>query len=57
MMGTNGLTNATNVAILNANYIKAKLEPYYKVLYSGSNGRNAHELIFDMRGFKQSAQY
>lgn len=37
------------------NYIKAKLEPYYKVLYSGSKGRVAHELIFDMREFKQSA--
>ena len=55
MMGADGLTNATKVAILNANYIKAKLEPYFKVLYSGSKGRNAHELIFDMREFKQSA--
>jgi glycine dehydrogenase len=55
MMGAKGLTNATILAILNANYIKAKLEPYYKVLYSGSKGRNAHELIFDMREFKQSA--
>ena len=40
---------------LNANYIKAKLEPYFKVLYSGSNGRVAHELIFDMREFKHTA--
>ena len=55
MMGANGLTNATNIAILNANYIKAILEPYFKVLYSGLKGRNAHELIFDMREFKQSA--
>ena len=55
MMGEEGLTNATKAAILNANYIKAKLEPYFKVLYSGSKGRNAHELIFDMREFKQSA--
>src|SRR5690606_23286330 len=54
MMGELGLTNATKYAILNANYIKAKLEPYYKVLYSGSKGRVAHELIFDMREFKQS---
>ncbi len=54
MMGGIGLTNATKYAILNANYIKAKLEPYYKVLYSGSKGRVAHELIFDMREFKQS---
>ncbi len=55
MMGEVGLTNATKVAILNANYIKAKLEPYFKVLYSGSNGRVAHELIFDMREFKHTA--
>jgi glycine dehydrogenase len=55
MMGADGLTNATKVAILNANYIKAKLEPYFKVLYTGADGRNAHELIFDMREFKQSA--
>ncbi len=55
MMGEAGLTNATKTAILNANYIKVKLEPYFKVLYSGSNGRVAHELIFDMREFKLSA--
>jgi glycine dehydrogenase len=55
MMGGDGLTDATKIAILNANYIKAKLEPYFKVLYSGKNGRVAHELIFDMRAFKQSA--
>lgn len=55
MMGEAGLSYATKMAILNANYLKAKLEPYYKVLYSGSKGRNAHELIFDMREFKLSA--
>jgi glycine dehydrogenase len=55
LMGEVGLTNATKTAILNANYIKAKLEPYFKVLYSGSKGRVAHELIFDMREFKNSA--
>lgn len=55
MMGESGLTNATKYAILNANYIKAKLEPYFKVLYSGSKGRVAHEMIFDMREFKSSA--
>ncbi len=55
MMGSKGLTNATKNAILNANYIKAKLEPYYKVLYVGTKGRVAHELIFDMREFKQTA--
>ena len=54
MMGTEGLTNATKNAILNANYIKAKLEPIYKVVYSGKSGRNAHELMFDMREFKNS---
>jgi len=55
MMGEIGLTNATKYAILNANYIKSKLEPYFKVLYSGSKGRVAHEMIFDMREFKNSA--
>ncbi|MCU7493725.1 MAG: glycine dehydrogenase (aminomethyl-transferring), partial [Ignavibacteria bacterium] len=42
-------------AILNANYIKSRLEPYFKVLYTGNNGRVAHELIFDMHQFKASA--
>ncbi|MCX6167999.1 MAG: aminomethyl-transferring glycine dehydrogenase [Ignavibacteriales bacterium] len=55
MMGGNGLTFATKAAILNANYIKAKLEKHYLVLYSGSNGFCAHELIFDCRPFKNSA--
>jgi glycine dehydrogenase len=55
MMGEVGLSNATKMAILNANYIKAKLEKHFKVLYSGSKGRVAHELIFDMREFKNSA--
>jgi glycine dehydrogenase len=55
MMGEEGLSNATKAAIINANYIKAKLEPYYKVLYSGNKGRVAHELIFDMREFKNTA--
>ncbi|MDP4116897.1 MAG: glycine dehydrogenase (aminomethyl-transferring), partial [Bacteroidota bacterium] len=52
--GAEGLTNATRNAILNANYVKAKLEPYYKVVYSGKSGRVAHELMFDMREFKNS---
>ncbi len=56
MMGTKGLAKASEVAILNANYIKAKLEPYFKVLYAGSKGRVAHELIFDMRNFKNTAK-
>lgn len=56
MMGIQGLQEATKVAILNANYIKSKLEGHYKVLYTGVSGRVAHELIFDMREFKTSAQ-
>lgn len=52
MMGGDGLTNATKYAILNANYIKARLENHYPVLYSGSNGRCAHEMILDCRSFK-----
>jgi glycine dehydrogenase len=55
LMGTTGLTNATKYAILNANYIKAKLEKEYDVLYVGKNGRCAHEMIIDMRKFKSSA--
>jgi glycine dehydrogenase len=52
MMGAEGLTNATKYAILNANYIKARLEEHYPVLYSGSKGRCAHEMILDCRSFK-----
>ena len=52
MMGAEGLTNATKYAILNANYIKARLEKHYPVLYAGSNGRCAHEMILDCRAFK-----
>ncbi len=55
MMGAEGLTFATKAAILNANYLKAKLENHYPVLYSGTNGFCAHELIFDCRPFKISA--
>jgi len=54
MMGVNGLTRATEIAILNANYLKAKLSSYYKVLYSGKNNFVGHELIFDLREFKHS---
>lgn len=56
MMGAEGLKKATEMAILNANYIKEKLKDSYKTLYSGKHGRVAHELIFDMRGFKTSAK-
>lgn len=52
MMGTEGLTNATRFAILNANYIKARLEKEYTVLYSGINNTCAHEMILDCRVFK-----
>jgi glycine dehydrogenase len=52
MLGASGLTNATRYAILNANYIKSRLERHYPVLYTNSKGRVAHELIFDLRGFK-----
>lgn len=52
MMGGEGLTNATKYAILNANYMKARLEQHYPVLYAGANGRCAHEMILDCRGFK-----
>ncbi|MDX5419367.1 MAG: glycine dehydrogenase (aminomethyl-transferring), partial [Hymenobacteraceae bacterium] len=53
MMGGEGLTEATKVAILNANYIKARLEKHYPVLYVGANGRCAHEMILDCREFKK----
>jgi glycine dehydrogenase len=52
MLGAEGLTEATRHAILNANYVKARLEPHYPVLYARDNGRVAHELIFDLRAFK-----
>jgi glycine dehydrogenase len=52
MLGNKGLTDATKYAILNANYIKARLESEYQVLYTGEKGRSAHELIIDLRPFK-----
>jgi glycine dehydrogenase len=55
LMGTDGLVEATKVAILNANYIARRLHPHFPVLYSGANGLVAHECILDMRAFKQSA--
>src|SRR6056297_233776 len=55
MLGTGGLTKATQYAILNANYIKAKLKGHYDILYTGENGRVAHEMIVDCRSFKNSA--
>jgi glycine dehydrogenase len=53
MMGGDGLTNATKIAILNANYIKGRLESHYPILYSGKGGRAAHEMILDCRAFKE----
>ncbi|HEX8726281.1 MAG TPA: aminomethyl-transferring glycine dehydrogenase [Gemmatimonadaceae bacterium] len=55
MMGGAGLTEATKMAILNANYVARRLEPYYPVLYKGANGCVAHECIVDPRALKASA--
>ncbi len=55
MLGPDGLRKSTEYAILNANYMKARLENDYKILYSGINGTCAHEFIVDLRPFKQSA--
>jgi glycine cleavage system P protein (glycine dehydrogenase) len=52
MLGGQGVTDATRFAILNANYIKSRLEKHYDVLYTRENGRVAHEMIFDLRAFK-----
>ncbi|MBI3094979.1 MAG: aminomethyl-transferring glycine dehydrogenase [Rhodocyclales bacterium] len=52
MMGGSGLTRATEIAILNANYVAAKLKDHYPVLYTGSQGRVAHECILDVRAIK-----
>jgi glycine dehydrogenase len=54
MLGAGGMTDATRFAILNANYIKARLQDHYDVLYANHNGRVAHELIFDLRPFKHA---
>lgn len=53
MMGMKGLQNATKIAILNANYIKSKIEGHYQILYTGANGRCAHEMIINCNQFKQ----
>jgi glycine dehydrogenase len=55
MMGGAGLTRATEVAILNANYVAARLGPHYPVVYRGAQGRVAHECIIDLRALKKSA--
>ena len=54
MLGAKGLKQSTEVAILNANYIKERLEGYYPTLYVGENGRAAHEMIIDCRAFKEN---
>jgi len=55
MLGASGLKKSTELAILNANYLKAKLHSYYDVLYTGPNGRVAHEMIIDCREFKKDS--
>lgn len=55
LMGGEGLTKATQVAILHANYMANRLEKYYRVLFTGKNGMAAHEFILDLRPFKKSA--
>ncbi|MCF8260302.1 MAG: aminomethyl-transferring glycine dehydrogenase [Melioribacteraceae bacterium] len=54
MMGEEGLTNATKIAILNANYLRKKLQSAFTVLYTDKNGYSAHELIFDLREYKNT---
>jgi glycine dehydrogenase len=56
LMGAEGLRQATELAILNANYMAARLAPHYPILYAGSSGRVAHEFILDLRPFKKSAE-
>ena len=53
MMGSKGLKRATEIAILNANYIKKRIEKDYKILYTGELGRSAHEMIIDCRDYKE----
>jgi glycine dehydrogenase len=53
LMGAEGLRRATQVAILNANYVARRLAPYYPVLYAGQNGMVAHECVLDLRPIKQ----
>ena len=54
MLGSKGLQKATEYAILNANYVKERLNEHYKTLYSGERGRAAHEMILDCRPFKEN---
>jgi glycine dehydrogenase len=56
MLGKEGLSDSTRIAILNANYLAAKLRDHYKILYKGKNGFVAHEMIIDCRGFKADTE-
>ncbi|MEL6841618.1 MAG: aminomethyl-transferring glycine dehydrogenase, partial [Bacteroidota bacterium] len=55
MLGSEGMTEATRYAILNANYLKSRLQDHYDILFEGTNGRVAHEFIIDLRSFKQKS--
>jgi glycine dehydrogenase len=55
MLGNEGVKQATEMAILNANYIKDRLKEHYKILYTGKNGRCAHEMILDCNDFKMAS--
>jgi len=55
MMGGRGLTHATKITLLNANYIMSRLRPHYPIMYTNANSRCAHEFILDVRGFKETA--
>ncbi len=54
-MGEPGLTYASQIAVLNANYMAQRLDPYFPVLYTGANGRVAHECIVDLRPIKETS--
>ena len=56
MLGHEGVKTATDYAILNANYMRARLEEHYDILYTNNNGQCAHEFIVDLRPFKKSAE-
>jgi len=53
MLGAEGVRDATRYAILNANYLKSRLETHFRILYQGKNGRIGHEFILDMKEFKE----
>jgi glycine dehydrogenase len=55
MMGGRGLTHATKITLLNANYLMSRLRSHYPILYTNANGRCAHEFILDVRGFKETS--